>query len=198
MRWNNLNARFFSGAAIVALAVAAIGSLPTTAQASPASEISKAVMAAGASSVAQASASQFIQGFSAVVVRAKVSNIGAYVTAAIKLRPDLASAITVAAIGAHCNDSRNQTCEFLTPIIQAAIAADPAAKNEIVRAAIQAYPGARQAILAAAGMNGETEMAFFRPPGVDAGNVNGAAIGTMNPANISSQRNALVITPERP
>ena len=191
-----LTARTFSVAAMIAFAIATLGLFPAKVEASPADEISRAVLAAGATSVAQANAQTFIQGFSAVIVRAKASNIAGYVTAAIKLRPDLASAITVAALRAHHQDATDRSCGWVDSIIRAAIAAAPDAKKALVRAAIEAEPWARECILAAAGMSSDTEMAFFRPPGVDAGNVNSAAIGTINPANIGASGG--VVSPERP
>jgi hypothetical protein len=194
----NLNARSFSIAAILALAIAALGVFPGTAHASPSDDVSRAVLAAGAPSVAQATANTFIQGFSSVAVRAKSSNIAAYVTAAVKLRPDLASAITIAAIRAQRGRGNVQSCDYVGPIISAAIAAAPDAKKALVSASIQAEPWARECILAAAGMSSGTETAFFRPSGVDAGNVNGTAIGTLNPANIGASGEGAVITPVTP
>jgi len=185
-------------AALLALILAALAFLPGQATAAPADEISRAVIAAGAASVAQANATQFIRGFTAVVVRASQKNIALYVTAAIKMRPDLASQITIAAINAHRGTGTNVTCDWVDPIIRAAIAAAPDAKKALVRAAIQSEPWARECILAAANMSGETETAFLRPSGVDAGNVNGAAIGTINPANIGANGQGNVNTPEHP
>jgi hypothetical protein len=196
MNQKNLTARRFSIGVFLAVVIAAAGFFPGNLQASPSDEISRAVLAAGAASVTQADASTFIQAFSSVVVRAKTKDIAAYVTAAIKLRPDLAGQITVAALKAHRRNVNDVSCDWVDPIIRAAILAAPDAKQAIARAAIQADPWARECILAAAGLNRETETAFFRPPGVDAGNVNGAAIGTINPSNIGSGGQGNVNTPE--
>ena len=185
----------FSLAVFLAVLVAAVAFLPSSAQASPSDEISRAVIAAGASSVAHADAKQFIQGFSSVVIRPKCKDIAMYVTAAIKLRPDLASEITVAALKAHPGDV-TASCDCVDPVIHAAVLAAPDAKKALVRAAIESQPWARECILAAAGMTGETETAFLRPSGVDAGNVNGAAIGTINPANVGAAGQGNVNTPE--
>ncbi|HEX7517231.1 MAG TPA: hypothetical protein VF345_08085 [Chthoniobacterales bacterium] len=194
MNHKNLIARRFSAAAFLAVVIAVTGFFTAPAQASPSDEISRAVAAAGAPSVKQADAATFTQAFSSVVIRKKCKDIAPYVTAAVKLRPDLASEITIAAFKAHRRNVNDVYCECLDPIIRAAIAAAPDAKKAIVRAAIAAYPFARECILAAAGQT-ETETAFFRPPGVDAGNINSSAIGTINPANIGAGG---VNTPENP
>jgi hypothetical protein len=179
----------------LAVVIAVTGFFTAPAQASPSDEISRAVAAAGAPSVKQADAATFTQAFSSVVIRTKCKDIAPYVTAAVKLRPDLASQITIAALKAHRHNVNDVSCECVDPIIRAAIAAAPDAKKAIVRAAIETQPWARECILAAAGQT-ETQTAFFRPPGVDAGNINGSAIGTINPANIGGVRN--VNTPENP
>lgn len=113
----------------------------------------------------------------------KCKDIAPYVTAAVRLRPDLAPQIAGAAVKAHRRNANDASCDCIDPIIRAAIAAAPDAANAIVREAIAAAPSARACILAAAGQT-ETQTAFFRPPGVDAGNINSSAIGTINPANI--------------
>jgi hypothetical protein len=191
-----LNARRSSAGVILALVIAALGFLPGIAQASPTDEITKAVLAAGATSVADASAKTFIQGFSSVIVRPKCDDIAKYVTAAVKLRPDLVSAITIAAIRAHRRDVSDTSCNCIDPIIRAALLAAPDAKKAVVRAALESEPWARECIIAASGLSRETETAFFRPPGVDAGNVNTTAIGTINPANVGSSGQGNVNTLE--
>jgi hypothetical protein len=197
MNTKNFNARRSSAGAFISLLICALGFLPGTAQAaSPADQISHAVLAAGATSVADASAKTFIQGFSSVIVRPKCDEIGGYVTAAVKLRPDLVSAIAIAAIRAHHRNSSDLSCDCVDPIIRAAILAAPDAKKALVRAAIDSEPWARECIVSASGLSRDTETAFFRPPGVDAGNVNGAAIGTINPANVGAAGQGNVNTPE--
>jgi hypothetical protein len=191
-----LNARRSSAGAIVALLLAALGFFPGTVHASPADEITKAVLAAGATSVADANAKTFIKGFSSVIVRPKCDDIARYVTAAVKLRPDLVSPITIAAIRAHRRDVPDLSCDCVDPIIRAAILAAPDAKKALVKAAIDSEPWARECIVSASGLSRETETAFFRPPGVDAGNVNGAAIGTINPANVGASGQGNKNTPE--
>jgi hypothetical protein len=41
-----------------------------------------------------------------------------------------------------------------------------------------------------------TETAFFRPPGVDVGNVNSNIVGTVNPGNLGV--GGIVVSPEQP
>ncbi len=184
-----------SAACVAALSVACF--FQSIASAAPADEINRAVSARGAATES-ASAAQFIKAFSAVLTRVNESKFPQYVTSAISLRPDLAPQITVAALRAH-RPSANGTgdCNWVTPIINAALAAAPAAKDAIVRAAVQAESNAKECILAAAGVSGDdSQMAFLRPPGVDAGNINSTAIGTINPGNISNQ--GAPVSPVRP
>ncbi len=196
MNHKNLIARRFSAAAFLVVVIAATGFFPGSAQASPSDEISRAVAKAGAPSVKQADAATFTQAFTSVVVRVKSKNVASYVTAAVTLRPDLAPQITVAALNAHRADGKDYAdCSWVDPIIRAAIAAAPDAANAIVREAIAADPSARQCILAAAGRSAETETAFFRPPpGIDVGNINSTAIGTINPGNVGEG----TVSPEKP
>jgi hypothetical protein len=43
----------------------------------------------------------------------------------------------------------------------------------------------------------QAETAFFRPPGVDVGNVNSTIVGTVNPANVGAG-GIVVVSPEHP
>lgn len=160
--------------------------------AAPADDISRAVAAGGAASVEAATPVQFIKAYSSVLTRVDEQKFPQYVTAGTKLRPDLAPQITTATLRAHRADPKD-TCNWVDPIIRAAIAAAPDAKRAIVRAALDAEPYARECILAAAGMSSgdDSQQAFFRPPGVDAGNINSTSIGTINPGNISGQGNVV-------
>jgi hypothetical protein len=138
--------------AIVATCIAA-----SAVQAQPSDEIRRAVAAAGAPSVNQASPDTFLHAFSSVVVRAR-GNVPAYVAAAIATRPDLAPQITVAALRAYRPSGKKGgeqvvSCDWVDPIIRAGIAAAPSQADAIVRAAIDAQPYARECILAAAGMS---------------------------------------------
>jgi hypothetical protein len=164
--------------------------------AAPADTICHAVAAGGAAKIETATPPQFVRAFAAVLMRVPEPDRPPYLTAAIRLRPDLAPQITVAALRAHEKDSQN-SCNWTDAIIRAAIAAAPAAKEAIVLAALEAEPYARACILAAAGIEkGDRLFAFFRPPGVDAGNINSSSIGTINPGNLSAQGNE--ISPSRP
>jgi hypothetical protein len=143
--------------AIIMSAIVATCIVASSVQAQPSDEIRRAVAAAGAPSVSQASADTFLHAFSSVVVRAR-GNVPAYVAAAIATRPDLAPQITVAALRAH-RTGRNKvtgeeaSCDWVDPIIRTAIAAAPSQAVDIVLAAIAAEPYARECILAAAQMS---------------------------------------------
>jgi len=141
--------------AVVATVVLSI--VASSIQAAPSDDIQRAVAKAGAPSVSAASADTFLHAFSSVVVRAR-GNAAADVAAAIAMRPDLASQITVAALRAY-RTGRNKvigqegSCDWVDPIIRTAIAAAPPQAVAIVLAAIAAEPYARECILAAARMS---------------------------------------------
>ena len=123
-------------------------------QAAPSDEIQRAVARSGAPSVSQAQPDVFLHAFSSVLVRNR-GNAAACVSAAIAMRSDLAPQITVAALRAHRPGAgkiaeKQASCDWVDPIIRAAIAAAPSAKDAIVRATIDAEPYARECILAAA------------------------------------------------
>ena len=197
--------------------VATVLSIVASSIAAPADDIQRAVATAGASSVSAAPADVFLHAFSSVVVRAR-GNVAAYVAAAISMRPDLAPQITVAALRAYRPSGKKGgeqvvSCDWVDPIIRAAIAAAPSQADAIVRAAIDAQPYARECILAAAGTSNRVAYtkrsdgkevidgkevltpkeapcpecppsAWLRPPGIDVGNVNSSIVGTINPANL--------------
>jgi hypothetical protein len=142
---------------ITAISIAAIVAMSIVAssiQAAPADDIQRAVARAGAPSVSAAPADVFLHAFSSVVVRAR-GNVPAYFAAAIATRPDLAPQITVAALRAHRSGGKEKqdSCDWVDPIIRTAIAAAPSAKVAIVLAAIATEPYARECILAAAQMS---------------------------------------------
>jgi hypothetical protein len=209
---------------VVATVVLAI--VASSIQAAPSDEIQRAVARSGAPSVSAAPPDVFLHAFSSVVVRAR-GNAAAYVAAAIAMRHDLAPQITVAALRAYRSSGKKGgqqvvSCDWVDPIIRAAIAAAPSAADAIVRAAIDAQPYARECILAAAGMSnrvaytkrsrsdgkeviggkevvGREEApcppsAYLRPPGIDVGNVNSSIIGTINPANLGQGG---IVSPEQ-
>ena len=148
MAMNKWNFSQSVGAFIFALALILFTSLTW---ASPATEISRAVNVAGGPDVKNALPSTFMQGFNAVIIKVKQADAPVYVSTAVKLRPDLAAQITVAALNASARD--RHSCEDMSAIIKAAIAAAPNSRYAIVRAALAAQPTSRQCILAAAGIN---------------------------------------------
>src|SRR5438552_14825285 len=118
--------------------------------ASPATEINRAVNVAGGVDVKHAASATFLQGFNTVVIKVKQADAPLYVSAGVKMRPDLAPQITVAALNARPMD--RHSCEEITAIIKAAIAAAPDSRYAITRAMLAALPGSRQCILAAVGI----------------------------------------------
>jgi len=188
MNSKSKNTRRVSSTAITMSAIVVMCIAASSIQAQPSEEIRRAVAASGAPSVSQAAPDTFLHAFSAVLVRTRGRDVPAYVSAAITMRPDLAPQITVAALRAYRSGGKEVigkevSCDWVIPIIRAAIAAAPSAADAIVRAAIDAEPYARECILAAAG-RAEAPAAFLRPPGIDVGNVNSAITGTINPANL--------------
>jgi len=142
------NFRQSMSASIFAVALALFTG--SSAFASPAAEISRAVKVAGGADVKHAAPAAFLQGFNVVVVRVKKAETPLYVTAAVKMRPDLAPQITVAALNARPLD--RHSCDEIDAIIKAAIAAAPDSRYAIARAALAAQPASRACILAAAGI----------------------------------------------
>lgn len=167
-----------------ALTLCALGA--SSVSAAPADEIRRAVLAGGAAQVQTATQAQFVKAFSAVLARVDQQKHPEYVTSAIKLRADFAPQITVAALRAHRRPSNDaaEPCNWVDPIIRAAIAAAPAAKDMIVRAAVQSELHLRECILAAAGASVKDYM-------VDAGSGKDSTIGTINPANLSALGNVV-------
>jgi hypothetical protein len=149
MIMNKSNLSQSVGASIFALALALFAG--QSALASPATEINRAVNVAGGADVKNAMPSTFMQGFNAVIIKVKQAETSVYVSTAVKLRPDLAAQITVAALNARARGQHN--CDDISAIIKAAIAAAPDSRYAIARAALAAQPTSRQCILAAAGIN---------------------------------------------
>ena len=150
--------------------------LVTTILATPSDEISRAVSTSGGPTIKKASTEQFVKGFSAVLIRLKNKDVPIYVGSAVKLRPDLAPQITVAAIHvarpSEAHVDSKQPCDWVEPIFRAAVDAAPDAKEAIVRAAAAAYPDIRDCIVEAPGEG---------PAGVV--NTGNNALGTINPSN---------------
>jgi hypothetical protein len=170
----------------------------------PADEITRAVTAGGASTVKSADAKTFTRGFSAVLIKQKEDQVAAYVTAAVKLRPDLGCQTFDAALRAVLGNkpASSQRTNNLTQIVKAAVAADPeaaacvvsaairfdsAAREQVVAAALAAAPDQRTAIMQAA--SEAKGGASMRGASFDAEGQPGGA-GTMNPANLSDQGSA--------
>jgi hypothetical protein len=136
------------------------GQFRTTAQnqrvvaatAADAGEIADAVRAAGASSIGSASPEQFMGALNSLFARSSAAEICAYVGAAVRARPDLATRIVASGLTASRGTAYGYTKDFKQPvgkeigcdevicITQAAIAANPSAAKEIVEAAQAAVP----------------------------------------------------------
>jgi hypothetical protein len=144
--------------------------------ATPSDEITRAVTTSGGASVQKATTHQFVNAFSAVLTRVKGKNAPGYVSSAVKLRPDLAPQITVAAINVvrpnEAGVDAKSPCEWAGSIFQAAVTAAPAAKEAIERAVIAADPDLRDCIVESPGEG----------PGSALNSANNT-LGTINPSN---------------
>ena len=154
-------------------------------------ELARAVSAAGAGSIGSASPDQFMQAFNSVVVRYPRDQVCDLVATAVRLRPDLADRIAVAAITGYrpirgyskdykqvVGKEKEMPCDWVLCIVDAAIAASPRMANQIINAILQAAPMLRECI---------GEPCFpaneFLPPHV---------ISPLNPANF------VPVSPEQP
>src|SRR5216117_521033 len=154
-------------------------------------ELARAVSAAGAGSIGSASPDQFMQAFNSVVVRYPRDQVCDLVATAVRLRPDLADRIAVAAITGYrpirgyskdykqvVGKEKEMPCDWVLCIVDAAIAASPRMANQIINAILQAAPMLRDCI---------GEPCFpaneFLPPHV---------ISPLNPANF------VPVSPEQP
>jgi len=133
--------------------------------ATPGGDLDRAVRAAGAASIATATSEQFMQAFNALVARSDPREVSALVAEAARARPDLAARIAVAAVLAGCGqggyskdgkDFRQPVrgyrkdgkdfkgkeigCDCVESVVNAAIAADPWAADEIYNAVLAAAP----------------------------------------------------------
>ena len=184
-------------------AVSLLLSFVSQGNATPADELTRAVMAGATATVAKASPYEFLRAFTAVVVGVKPGGVPAYVKAAIRLRPDLADKIVLAALKtrriARSVDDDQLSYSEIDRIIRAAVAADPAAAAAIVTAAIQAEPYARDCIVAAAiAAAPDQRMAFLQAAGEEefaAENISNT-LGTTNPENLVG--GSTVNSPEQP
>jgi hypothetical protein len=120
-------------------------------------ELAAAVRAAGASSIATASPEQFMGAVNSLFARSTPDDICAYVGAAVRARPDLATRIVAAALTSSRASRYSHTdfkdfkdfkqpvgkeigCDEVICITTAAITAYPSAAKEIVEAAQAAVP----------------------------------------------------------
>ena len=181
---------------IAIMALVCLFGLVTGVLAAPSDEITRAVSKSGGADVKHATPDQFNKAFAAVLLHVKRDDVPAYVSAAAKLRPDLADRIVVMAIrvarpSGRDADLNKPPCDYwVEPIIRAAIEAAPDEKDAIVRAALASDPWAREYILAAAGMP-ENQRALLRP------SVN-TILGTINPENIGAGGQGLPASAEQP
>jgi len=122
-------------------------------------ELARAVSAAGAGSIGSASPDQFMQAFNSVVVRYPRDQVCDLVATAVRLRPDLADRIAVAAITGYrpirgyskdykqvVGKEKEMPCDWVLCIVDAAIAASPRMANQIINAILQAAPMLRDCI----------------------------------------------------
>ena len=120
-------------------------------------ELTHALAAAGASSIAMASPEQFMQAFRAVLARYPRNEICDFVATAVRLRPELADRIVVAAVtgsrpvrgySKEAKDfkEKEMPCDWVQCIVDAAIAGNPRMANEIINALLQAAPMLRDCI----------------------------------------------------
>jgi hypothetical protein len=133
--------------------------------AAPGGDLDRAVRASGAASIASATSEQFMQAFNSLVARSNPHEVSALVAEAVRARPDLAARIAVATVLAGCGqggyskdgkDFRQPVrgyrkdgkdfkgkeigCDCVESVVNAAIAADPWAADEIYNAVLAAAP----------------------------------------------------------
>jgi hypothetical protein len=146
-------------------------------------DLTRAVMAAGATSPGTATPDQFMRALNSLFVRANARQRCEYVSAAVQARPDLAAQIVTTALTLK-RISRSSEVEC---IVRAAIEAHPAAAREIVNTALAAAPMLRDSIVAAANVSQPCQdaNAFVEPH----------ILNTINPANTIPEE---VVSPEQP
>jgi hypothetical protein len=120
-------------------------------------ELAHAVSASGAVSIGAATPEQFLAAFSSLLVRYPQAEICDLVGTAVRLRPELADRIVVAAVtgsrpvrgySKEAKDfkEKEMPCDWVQCIVDAAIAANPRMANEIINALLQAAPMLRECI----------------------------------------------------
>jgi len=122
--------------------------------ASPNGDLDRAVRATGAASIGSATPEQFMQAFNSLVARSNPHELSGLVAEAVHARPDLAARITVAAVtgmrplgmGGYAKGYAKEfkgkeiSCDEVQSVVNAAIAADPWAAEEIYNAVLTAAP----------------------------------------------------------
>jgi len=120
-------------------------------------ELARAVSASGAPSIDAATPEQFMAAFSSLLVRYPQAEICDFVATAVRLRPDLADRIVVAAVTTgrpvrgYSKDykqpvGKEMPCDWVQCIVDAAIAANPRMADQIINAVITAAPMLRECI----------------------------------------------------
>jgi hypothetical protein len=124
-------------------------------------ELDSAVRAAGASSAGSASPDQFMHGFNSLVVRYPRDQVCDLVATAVRLRPDLAPQIVVAAVTGYqpyqpvrgygkdykeVVGKKEMPCDWVQCIVDAGVAASPRMTDEIYNAVLTAAPMLRDCI----------------------------------------------------
>src|SRR5213079_1281548 len=120
-------------------------------------ELARSVSASGAASIGAAMPEQFLAAFSSLLVRYPQAEICDLVGTAVRLRPELADRIVVAAVtgsrpvrgySKEAKDfkEKEMPCEWVQCIVDAAIAGNPRMANEIINALLQAAPMLRECI----------------------------------------------------
>src|SRR5882724_7478558 len=120
-------------------------------------ELARAVSASGAASIGAATPEQFLAAFSSLLVRYPQGEICDFVATAVRLRPELADRIVVAAVtgrrpvSGYSKEAKDfkekeMPCDWVQCIVDAAIAGNPRMANEIINALLQAAPMLRECI----------------------------------------------------
>ena len=121
-------------------------------------ELAHAVSASGAASIGAATPEQFLAAFSSLLVRRyPQGEICDFVATAVRLRPELADRIVVAAVtgrrpvSGYSKEAKDfkekeMPCDWVQCIVDAAIAGNPRMANEIINALLQAAPMLRECI----------------------------------------------------
>src|SRR5437879_4080808 len=146
---NSRRCIFLAASLILPCAIAAAQTASVSAD-----QIVAPVTVRASSSAAQTGTAQFLATFISTAARLEGPKFISCLTAAVKLRPDLAGklvicALNIARLNAHTLTGRLSP-GTIDQIIKAAVAAAPEASPDIVKAAIQSEPYARDSIIAAA------------------------------------------------